>query len=492
MSLCNQFSNIKKKSPLGRIMNYKSLIAAFLAPQSSEAIEFGNSDDTDWNKPLFTSASPIWYVVSSILRPSSTDRAFWWRTTGALFAETLYQAKYSLLDQCSSLYFYYVFITPHLGPRPSRSRQPLQWRSFMTDDFTPLEFSWNWGTGTKVPEIRYSVEAVGPESGTSIDPFNQERTMDLISQLRSHLPHTDWTWFDAFHAAFQIPSTSSLSLATSNPATASPSSIFLAFEHRHSQAPVPKAYFVPGLRALTSPDATPLTVVTKALVSLPTHSSNIATSFPAYAHLLNFLNTHSQGQSLSLIFVAIDCVLASQESRLKIYLRSPATDFESVVKTLRMGSSRVSLPSGRQLDSLRGLFHALLPVATETQAENRTKHETSGMLYYFDCAPSHPLPRPKVYMPVKHYARDDQSALTALEGWFAKAFGEEYVYEWVSRFGSLLGRMGVGDTNRNGVGSEGRVQTYVSVGFEDGEKGGLNVTSYLGPGIYARMAGNGR
>lgn len=471
-------------------MHYKSLIAAFLAPQSSGA---QNSNEVDRNEPLFTSASPVWYVISTILRPSSTDRAFWWRTTGALFAEALYQAKYSLLDQFSSLYFYYVYITPHLGPQPSRSHQPLQWKSFMTDDFTPLEFSWKWGTGTRVPEIRYSVEAIGPESGTCTDPFNQERTMDLISQLRSHLPHTDWTWFDAFHTAFRVPSISPLSPATFSPVMASPSSIFLAFEHRRSQAPVPKAYFVPGLRALTSPDATPLTVVTKALVSLPTHSSNIATSFPAYAHLLHFLTTHSQGQSLSLIFIAIDCVPASQESRLKIYLRSPATDFESVVETLRMGCSRADLPSGRQLDSLRGLFHALLPeLAAEAQAEDGTKHETSGMLYYFDCAPSQALPRPKLYLPVKHYARDDQSALTALEGWFAQTFGEEYIYEWANRFRTLLGRMGIGNGNRNGVRSEGRAQTYVSVGFEESEKGGLNVTSYLGPGIYARMAEKGR
>ena len=365
----------------------------------------------------------------------------------------------------------------------------------MTDDFTPLEFSWNWGTGTKIPDIRYSVEVIGPESGTSADPFNQERTMDLISQLRSHLPQTDWTWFEAFHAAFQIPSNFSQSPATCSPATASPSSIFLAFEHRRSQAPVPKAYFVPGLGALTSPGATPLTIITKALISLPTHSSNIGISFPAYAHLLRFLTTHPQGQSLSLIFVAIDCVPASQESRLKIYLRSPATDFESVVETLRLGSSCADLPSDRQLDSLRGLFHALLPVAelaAETQTQSGAKHETSGMLYYFDCAPSQPVPRPKVYLPVKHYARDDQSAWSALEGWFAGTRGKEYVCEWGNRYKSLLGRMGVGNEYRNGVRSEGRAQTYVSVGFEGGEKGGLNVTSYLGPGIYARMAGKGR
>lgn len=363
----------------------------------------------------------------------------------------------------------------------------------MTDDFTPIEFSWNWGTGTKAPDVRYSVEAIGPGSGTSTDPFNQETTMDLISQLQSQLPHTNWTWFNAFHTAFQIPSTSSLSPSTSSAATASLSSTFLAFEHHRSQAPVPKVYFVPGLRALTSPNETPFNVVTKALVSLPTHSSNIAISFPAYMHLLQFLKTHPQGQRLSLIFVAIDCVPDSQESRLKIYLRSPATDFDSVVQILRMGSSRADLPSGRQLDFLRELFHALLPaaeLAVGAQADYGTKHETSGMLYYFDCAPSQPLPRPKIYLPVKHYAHDDESVLAALDGWFARERGEGYVNEWKNRFGSLLGRMGVGNGSGNGVRrevSEARVQTYVSVGFDGGEKGGLNVTSYLGPGVFARM-----
>ena len=515
-------------------MQQLSLPALLIAPQMSKAIMPNSAYE---GGTTFTSSSIVWYFFSTFLRPKSPDRSFWWRTSGAVLAASLHQAKYSWIDQCSILYFYYDFITPRLGPRPPESGQPPTWRSFMTDDFSPLEFSWKWGTGTEKPEVRYSVEAIGPEAGLLSDPFNQLMTMDLVSQLQVSLPHTDWTWFDAFHNAFQTPSPQPLMEKLSTIINAdsalrsSPSSIFLAVEHCRSKPPVPKAYFVPSVSALTTSDST-LAVVTKALAVLPTHSSDLRKSFPAYLYLVDFLAHHPLGKQLTLIFVAIDCVPLPQESRLKIYLRSSATDFASAVQILRIGNPTstpspplCNLPSSHQLQRLKSLFDALLPLTASPShfspssassahhsneslsSQNKSSegqpdsgHETAGLLYYFDCAPSQSIPRPKIYLPVKHYAASDESAWRALREWLRKERGAKYLAEWGTRFEHLIGRMGVscgGDeeawsesSDRKGQGREGesarRVQTYVSVGFE--ENGELNVTSYLGPGVYARRA----
>lgn len=465
------------------------------------------------SRTVCNSTSIAWFLLSSILRPLSKDRFFWWQTTGAILAELLDQAQYSWIDQCSTLYFYYTFITPRLGPRPPKSAIQPKWRSFMTDDFSPLEYSWTWSTSPKIPDVRYSVEVIGPQAGTSLDPFNQFATLELVTQLQVNLPQTDWTWFHAFYNAFQTPlpqvcEEKDTTLTTADSATqSSPSSVLLAFEHRRSKPPVPKAYFVPGLRASTTSES-PQSVVAKALASLPNHSSDQRTSFPAYTYLVDFLEHHPLGKPLDLIFLAIDCLPLPQESRLKCYFRSPATDFASVSQILRLGthptsasdSSLGNLPSQYQLQRLESLFHAILPLTNthNNSTSKNSKHQTAGMLFYFDCAPSQSIPKPKIYLPVKHYATSDESAWRALKDWLREEHGDKYMAQWGTRFQTLLGRMGVGPGGGDGgdveeeeeeEGSGGgesarRVQTYVSVGFDKGGK--LNVTSYFSPGVYAR------
>ena len=60
----------------------------------------------------------------------------------------------------------------------------------MTDDFSPLEYSWIWDAKGH-PKIRYSIEAIGPDAGTAIDPFNRVQTMRLVNQLCVALPERD-------------------------------------------------------------------------------------------------------------------------------------------------------------------------------------------------------------------------------------------------------------------------------------------------------------
>lgn len=52
-------------------------------------------------------------------------------------------AGYAKEAQRRSLLFYFLYIAPSLGRRTSRGGQPTGWKSFMTDDPTPVELSWD-------------------------------------------------------------------------------------------------------------------------------------------------------------------------------------------------------------------------------------------------------------------------------------------------------------------------------------------------------------
>lgn len=113
----------------------------------------------------------------------------------------LHEANYDLHSQYEGLIFYYRLIAGRLGSRPTPNGMPKGWKSYMTDDFSPLELSWSW-EDVKQLKVRYSVEAIGRDAGTASDPFNQARTLELVRQLHLALSDTDWQLFDYFSKSF--------------------------------------------------------------------------------------------------------------------------------------------------------------------------------------------------------------------------------------------------------------------------------------------------
>ena len=424
-------------------------------------------------------------VFTRFTPPKNADAAFWWQATGSILAEALQQAEYSLEEQYTCLLFHQNFVVARLGPRPHTSLSRM-WKSFMTDDFSPIEYSWNWGTGSKPPDVRYSIEAIGPEAGTLGDPFNQKMTLDLVEELRSKLPHADWTWFNILRDSFQInPSLAgafrSTDLPSKPPGHSSQSSVFLGFEMQRGRPIVPKAYLVP-VRALSTGES-PLSVISDGIASLAANDHTLNSNFSAYSHLLHFLTTHPEGRLLSVLFVAVDCVPAPKRSRLKIYLRSPHTSFASVCTILSMGGTlshvtysqeheRTAANNNDPIQDFHDLFHSLLSLDPSREGpicDKSPAPETEGMLYYFDVAPSSPMPKPKVYIPVKHYARSEKAAMLALRQWLERR-GQG---KWCEPFQHVVEKIGDG------------ALTYVSVGFE---RGRCNITSYLGGQNYLLQA----
>ena len=379
----------------------------------------------------------------------------------------LAQAGYDTHAQYSSLLFHRQMVVPSLGPRPSAQGAPHKWRSFMTDDFSPLEYSWSWDA-TGRPKIRYSIEAIGPAAGSIVDPFNRAQSMKLVSQLRGALPEANWQWFHHFaHAFHKDEDTGSRDVSHGNKSS-SQSSIFLAFELDGLNVAV-KAYFIPVKSAQTGEP--PLAIVTQALESL-NHPGGSITAHKALHH---FMLHAPLGTSLQIVGLSVDCVDPCK-SRLKYYVRSPYTSFSSVCTILSLDDTIHSVKAQNGLESLRKLWQLVFGLEDGFSLDENLaskEHETAGVLYNFDIRPGVSSPEPKVYLPVRHYGRSDQHIARGLSEFLRQYGGQRFVANYLTMLEKVCAHRDLD----SGCG----LQTYISCTVKEGQ---LSLASYIGPEIY--------
>ena len=129
--------------------------------------------------------APVWQKINKWLSPRDAHQDFWWDVTGQHLATMLHEAGYPLSRQYECLMFHYYIIVPRMGPQPGPSGQPA-FKSFMTDDFSPIEYSRKWGdTDDDPPGIRLSVEHIGPNAGTALDIYNRESITNVLDHLNA-------------------------------------------------------------------------------------------------------------------------------------------------------------------------------------------------------------------------------------------------------------------------------------------------------------------
>jgi DMATS type aromatic prenyltransferase len=375
------------------------------------------------------------------------------------------EAGYDLQCQYANLIFHLHHIVPRLGPA-NGTASTLAWRSFMTDDFSPLEYSWNWDTPASGPKVRYSVELVGPNAGNSIDPFNQTSTVDLSRRLRRQLPGMDLTLFEIMRTTFYDEEGMSISAERNSDYQSSPSSLFLAFELGGSIAA--KAYFVPVKAEQYG--ISRLTVLSEAVYTLR------ARGYPCmgFERILAFMDTQ-QGSKLHVVGVAIDCT-DSTDSRFKVYLRSPETSFLSVCDMMNLGGTLdVLTPTARaELKQLWRLTLGLAPDFVESDELISTTHETAGVLYNFDIKLRGSSLQPKLYIPVKHYAANDAAAARGLGSYLQERGRYAYFPNYVNALQRTCLHRSLEDENG--------YQTYIGTGIQ--KNGSLSLCSYLNGEVY--------
>ncbi|MCJ1376203.1 hypothetical protein MMC20_007444 [Loxospora ochrophaea] len=343
------------------------------------------------------------------------DAELWWVSAASPLAVLLYQAGYSMQRQIEILSFFATWVVPELGPALwSTSLNRSEWKSFMTDDGTPIELSWDWSRSKgQPPVVRFSIEPISSSAGSQADPWNTSAGLSFIRRLRHMLPEFDSRWLDHFSKDLLVSPNQTSDLDSKSQQDQHKSQFFIAFDI-HRVGIMAKAYFLPVLKSA----ATGLTnweLIVRSIAELQS-ASNL--KLEAFKALEKFINK-SLHRRFDVEILAIDCV-SPMEARLKIYLRSPDTSFDSVQEMVTLGDQKRCLQIANRLKDLRELWDAVTYNGKPKDASQNLwdlTHRTAGILYNFEIRAGQQDPIPKVYIPVRHYGQNDLAVIEGLWGW---------------------------------------------------------------------------
>ena len=413
---------------------------------------------------------PLWALITNYFPQANPDLQFWWRTTGISLAILLQKAGYSVDAQCHHLLFYYCNVIPELGVGPNAHGLPRYWKSFMTDHFSPIELSWEWGCGGESSTIRFSIEPIGPYAGTPVDPFNQHATARLVHRYQPLIPDCDLRLFDHFSKRL-LSYTDRPTEPDKRPICQGHNSrTFVAFEFG-KDALMLKAYFLPTFKAADLGQSA-WDIIRWAIQDLPDYSHS---AFSALSILRNFMVASPQGPGLQAEIFAIDCVIPIR-SRLKIYMRSRSTCFDSVREIMTLGGALDGSSLKTGLDELLKLWKLVVSQRKEfsTAEELRQKdHRTAGILYYFDIKSGTALPGVKVYIPVRHYGQNDLAIAKGLSEYLKSREQDSIAGKYIE----ALKEMSPSSSLRSRCG----IQTYLGCSIVGDQ---LKLTSYVTPEVY--------
>lgn len=398
------------------------------------------------------------------------DTEFWLGSTGTVLARMLQKAGYSTQALQYHLSFFCKYMAPAMGRRPRLDGRPRRWQSFMTDDYTPVELSWSWKEGDTLPAVRYAIEPIGHWAGTVFDPLNMRAAPDCIRKSQGALSGLNLDWLKFFTKELVASDAEDFDLRSSADSDILGSQIFTAYDLGDEKTAL-KAYFIPTLKAKLNGQSN-FQLIRSSMDKLIIQQPSLASSF---AVLSQWLDSRQDEHRLDAEIVAIDCVQSSK-SRIKIYVRSRLTSFDSVADVMTMGGLLANEGTPKALASLKELWGLVLGLqpdfSTSAPLESRG-HRTAGILYYFELKPGAALPTSKVYIPAKHYGVNDLEVARGLSG-FLKARGNVFAND-----DYLEGVQKV--FNHRGLDQGRGIQTYISCAFAASS---LTVTSYVNPQIY--------
>jgi hypothetical protein len=63
----------------------------------------------------------------------------------------------------------------------------------MSQDCSPLEYSWKWNAPGSQPEVRYSWEPYNPGQDSCVNPLNHKHSHEYMRDIKRVVPHVDFT-----------------------------------------------------------------------------------------------------------------------------------------------------------------------------------------------------------------------------------------------------------------------------------------------------------
>lgn len=415
---------------MDKIQSYiRSVQTLFNLSTAKSAVEFKDNADRD---PGHSRELSSWHRVNSELKGLETvHHQFWWsKQAGKGLAVLLHHAGYPQDLQYRDLKFFAEIVAPRLGVSAECvGENSTRWPSFMTDDGTPLELSWDWGTTDQPPTIRYSIEPIGLHAGGPLDTNNRVAGPALQQDLIHTLPDMRLEWFNHFQN-FLNPHKEDIY----RPVVAEDhnTSIFYAFDLSAARITV-KTYFFPKFRANAS-RLSNLDILSQAIQSAPYVTQG---NLEAWS-LFHDFSCEPQNIGLEHEMLAIDHI-DPLESRLKIYFRNRETSFSSVINVMTLGG-RISNPKLYQgLKDLHRLWNAVFEVdAGPDESLPHMGHRTAGILYNVEFKLGDTIPIAKIYLPVRHYSSSDDAILRGLNQYFKLHDRGKYMPQYLEAMRMLL------------------------------------------------------
>jgi DMATS type aromatic prenyltransferase len=362
-----------------------------------------------------TTVSPLSAVASEkpvpiILHTSSkyhVDAESWWNIISPPMLSLMQSAGYSQEEQDKHAQFVKLQLVSFLGPSPEACSTP-RFDSFCNDDFSPVELSWNFHAGKST--VRIGLEPIGRLAGTSVDPFNALETARLMSRLLTSQKPVDGTLWRHFSEDLAVgPDEASSVVARMKPSehmTVNTISFDLSGE------PIPKVYFYPIAKALS------LGVHAGELVSDSIERLEINVT-PALNVISAFVHDSKAeyGNILRMECLSFDAVDPHQ-SRIKVYLRTPQTSLRRVQEIYTLGGRLKGPEIDACLVNLRCFWSDVLGVDDQDEELTLSTHRTAGIIFNFELRHDDPLPKPKVYIPTRHYGGTDLAIAQGLSRFF--------------------------------------------------------------------------
>ncbi|QYT03375.1 hypothetical protein H0G86_010338 [Trichoderma simmonsii] len=349
---------------------------------------------------------------SSRWRPLDVNSLIWNDDIGSMLTDMLTMAAYPVHSMVMHTEFFRKSVSPSLGFHPSATEAPHIWKSFMTDDHTPVELSWCWSAAKDTPKVRYSVEAISRLAAQGTDLVNAAANVRLLGDSLSIAPDMDLYLHRHFRNLLSFRHITQQTDATLQREVPQ-SQCFIAFDLLE-KGMVVKQYYLPGQTAVREGSSN-WNIIKDVTRKLSGPAAPLLASFDVLVSFIESLPAESQA---TVEILAIDC-LEPIKSRLKVYIRTVDTTFHSVLNMLTLGGK--SPKSGEEVNSLRDLWISVFGINPNSfdmyQPLPAKVHRTGGMLYYFELKANEVLPKSKVYLPVRHYAQNDDQIAKGLSNY---------------------------------------------------------------------------
>jgi DMATS type aromatic prenyltransferase len=335
------------------------------------------------------------------------DSESWWNIISPPMLSLMQSAGYSRETQAKQAQFVKKQLVRSLGPSPESCSVP-RFDSFCNDDFSPVELSWNFHAGQST--VRIGLEPIGRSAGTSVDPFNALEMAKLMSRLLASGKLVNGTLWRHFSEDLAVdPDEASFVVAGMKPnehMTVNTISFDLNGE------PTPKVYFYPIAKAL-SLGAHAGELVCDSIERLEINVTPALDVIRAYVHD----SKTEHGNILRMECLSFDAVDPYQ-SRLKVYLRTPQTSLRRVQEIYTLGGRLRGLEINACIGNLEAFWSDVLGVNDHDEELALSTHRTAGIIFNFELRNNEPLPKPKVYIPTRHYGGTDLAIAQGLSRFF--------------------------------------------------------------------------